>query len=137
MYILATSSTGQLRESDGGYAQLTYKIDRLKIGASYGISELKLASDERAYGIDPTTGMSTGAPASDLVHKNESGVFGLYYSLTKSLTLVGELADTEAQGLEQQRSEREGHHCRRDHLLLTEGPQNAGAAAQATCAAAV
>ncbi len=97
LYILATSSTGQLRESDGGYVQLTYKIDRLKIGASYGISMLKLASDERAYGIDPTTGLSTGAPASDLVHKNESGVFGLYYSLTKSLTLVGEFADTEAQ----------------------------------------
>jgi len=45
LYILATSDTGQLRESDGGYAQLTYKIDRLKIGVSYGISQLKLASD--------------------------------------------------------------------------------------------
>ena len=76
--------------------QLTYKIDRLKIGASYGISQLKLASDEQAYGIVPGTGASTGMPASDLVSKNESGVFGLYYSLTKSLTLVGEFIDTES-----------------------------------------
>jgi hypothetical protein len=35
-------------------------------------------------------------PASDLVSKNESGVFGLYYNLTKSLTLVGEFIDTES-----------------------------------------
>jgi len=76
--------------------QLTYKIERLKIGASYGISQLKLASDELAPGYNPTTGLLTGNYASDLVHKNESGVFGLYYSLTKSLTLVGEFSDTEA-----------------------------------------
>jgi predicted porin len=92
LYILATSDTGQLRESDGGYAQLTYKIDRLKIGVSYGISQLKLAFDEEAGTFDPGTGMST----STLVHKNESEVFGLYYSLTKSLTLVGEYSNTEA-----------------------------------------
>jgi hypothetical protein len=96
LYILATSAGGQLRESDGGYVQLTYTIDRLKLGVSYGISQLKLASDERALGINPTTGISTGLPASDLVHQNESGVFGVYYSLTKSLTLVGEFTDTEA-----------------------------------------
>jgi predicted porin len=94
LYILATSDAGQLRESDGGYAQLTYKIDRLKIGVSYGISQLKLASDEEASTYDPLTGLST----SNLVHKNESEVFGLYYSLTKSLTLVGEYSNTEAKG---------------------------------------
>jgi predicted porin len=92
LYVLATSDAGQLRESDGGYIQLTYKIDRLKIGASYGISQLKLASDEETAFYDPTTGTST----SNLVHKNESGVVGLYYNLTKSLTLVGEFSDTEA-----------------------------------------
>ena len=96
LYILATSAGGQLRESDGGIVQLTYKIDRLKIGASYGISQLKLAWDEREFGINPVTGASTGISASDLVHQNESAVFGLYYSLTKSLTLVGEYSHTEA-----------------------------------------
>jgi hypothetical protein len=40
LYILATSDTGQARDSDGGYVQLTYKIDRLKIGVSGGISQL-------------------------------------------------------------------------------------------------
>jgi predicted porin len=92
LYVLATSDAGQLRESDGGYVQLSYKIDRLKIGASYGISQLKLASDEETLFYNPVTGGST----SDLVHQNESGVFGLYYNLTKSLTLVGEFSDTEA-----------------------------------------
>jgi len=96
LYLFAVSAGGQERESNGGYVQLTYKIDRLKVGVSYGISQLKLASDEQAYGIVPGTGASTGMPASDLVSKNESGVFGLYYSLTKSLTLVGEFIDTES-----------------------------------------
>jgi predicted porin len=96
LYILAVSAGGQERESNGGYVQLTYKIDRLKIGASYGISQLKLASDEQAYGVVPVTGASTGLPASDLVSKNESGVLGLYYSLTKSLTLVAEGIDSES-----------------------------------------
>jgi predicted porin len=96
LYILAVSAGGNERTSDGGYAQLTYKIDRLKLGVSWGISELRLASDEQAYGINPLTDTSTGTYASDLVHWNESGVFGVYYSLTKSLTLVGEFIDTEA-----------------------------------------
>jgi predicted porin len=89
LYILAVSAAGQERESNGGYVQLTYKIDRLKIGASYGISQLKLASGEQDYGAN-------GVSQNDLVSKNESGVFGLYYSLTKSLTLVGEFIDTES-----------------------------------------
>jgi hypothetical protein len=97
LYILATSAAGNQRKSDGGYAQITYKIDRLKLGLSYGVSELKLASDEQAFGINPLTLASTGTYASDLVHRNESGVFGAYYSLTKSLTLVGEFIHTEAQ----------------------------------------
>jgi predicted porin len=97
LYILATSASGAERKSNGGYAQLTYKIDRVKFGVSYGISTLELASDEQAYGINPLTGLSTGVFASDLVHRNESGVFGVYYSLTKSLTLVGEYSHTEAQ----------------------------------------
>ena len=31
-----------------------------------------------------------------LLKRNDSGVFGLYYSLTKSVTLVGEYIDTKA-----------------------------------------
>jgi predicted porin len=85
LYILPTSSTGQTRDSDGGYVQATYKFDKLKIGLSYGLSDLKLANDEAA------------GPDQTLLKRNESGVVGLYYSLTKSVTLVGEFTDTKAE----------------------------------------
>ena len=84
LYYLATSAFGDTRKSDGGYVQATYKIDKLKIGLSYGISDLKLAGDESSTG-------------NDLVKRNESGVVGVYYSLTKSVTLVGEFIETKAE----------------------------------------
>jgi hypothetical protein len=83
LYVLATSASGDTRKSDGGYVQATYKFDKLKVGLSYGISDLKLADDEIATG-------------NTLVKSNKSGVVGLYYSLTKSITLVGEYIDTKA-----------------------------------------
>jgi len=86
LYVLATSASGDTRKSDGGYVQATYKFDKLKVGLSYGISDLKLADDERA-----------GQATSTLVKSNKSGVVGLYYSLTKSITLVGEYIDTKAE----------------------------------------
>jgi predicted porin len=72
------------RDSDGWYAQLTWKIPatRFKLGASYGESNLDRAS---------------GEPVSNLVEKNESLVFGVYYALTKSLNLVAEYTKTEAE----------------------------------------
>jgi len=83
LYLDAVSPEGSTRKSDGGYVQGTYKIDKLKIGLSYGISDLKLAGDE----------VSTDNP---LLKRNASGVFGLYYSLTKSVTLVGEYINTKS-----------------------------------------
>jgi predicted porin len=85
LFVLPTSAEGDKRDSNGGYAQLSYKIGKLKIGASYGESRLKLASDEKAT-----------ASTSDLLKRNSSGVGGLYYSLTKNVTLVGEYIDTKA-----------------------------------------
>jgi predicted porin len=72
------------RDSDGWYAQLTWKLPgtRFKLGASYGESKLDLAS---------------GEPESALVQKNESWVLGVYYGLTKSLNLVAEYINTEAE----------------------------------------
>ncbi len=93
LLILPTSASGEKRDSNGGYVQLTYKFDKLKLGASYGESRLKLADDEKLV-INP---LGNGGYASDLVKQNKSGVFGLYYSLTKSITLVGEYADTKSQ----------------------------------------
>jgi predicted porin len=86
LYVLATSDLGRKRDSDGGYAQATYKFDRVKLGLSYGESRLKLTSDEKAL----------GSSNSDLVKRNDSTVAGVYYSLTKAITLVGEFAHTEA-----------------------------------------
>jgi predicted porin len=86
LFILPTSDLGRKRDSDGGYAQLTYKFDRVKFGLSYGESRLKLADDEKVL----------GASNSDLVKRNSSGVGGIYFSLTKSITLVGEYIDTKA-----------------------------------------
>lgn len=86
LYVLATSDLGRKRDSDGGYAQLTYKFDRVKLGVSYGVSSLKLTSDEKAL----------GAENSDLLKRNSSGVGGIYFSLTKSITLVGEYVSTKA-----------------------------------------
>ena len=85
LYILSTSASGDKRKSDGGYVQATYKFDRLKVGLSYGISDLKLADDERAF-----------ENTSTLLKRNRSGVVGVYYSLTKSISLVGEYIDTKA-----------------------------------------
>ena len=85
LFILPTSAAGDKRKSDGGYVQATYRVERLKLGLSYGISELKLADDERAF-----------QNTSDLLRRNSSAVAGVYYSLTKSITLVGEYIHTKA-----------------------------------------
>lgn len=85
LYILATSDTGDKRKSDGGYAQATYKFDKLKLGLSYGISELKLADNGEAP-----------QDVNALVKRNASAVGGVYYSLTKSITLVGEYIHTKS-----------------------------------------
>ena len=83
LFILATSASGDTRKSDGGYVQATYKFDKLKVGLSYGISDLKIANDETAF-------------QNTLLKRNRSGVIGVYYSLTKSITLAGEFIDTKA-----------------------------------------
>ncbi|HXC09866.1 MAG TPA: hypothetical protein VNV61_13130 [Steroidobacteraceae bacterium] len=87
LFVLATSASGDTRKSDGGYVQATYKFDKLKVGLSYGISDLKPADDEQP-------GQINANPL--LLKRNESGVVGLYYSLTKSVTLVGEYIDTKS-----------------------------------------
>jgi hypothetical protein len=88
LYLYGASDGGETRKSDGGYVQVTYKFDKLKLGASYGISELKLAGDEQQQ--------VAGVDVSDLLKRNSSFVGGVYYSLTKSVTLVGEFIDSKA-----------------------------------------
>ncbi len=75
---------GNKRNSNGGYAQLAYRMGKWKPGISYGFSRLALAVDE-----SPATNPS-------LVNFNRSAIAQLQYSLTKSLTLVGEYVMTRA-----------------------------------------
>ena len=95
LFVLPISASGQKRDSDGGYIQAAYKYNKLKVGVSYGMSELKLASDETAM-IAVGTGTTGTTTGNTLVKRNSSIVGGVYYSLTKSLTLVGEYIDTKA-----------------------------------------
>jgi len=87
LYILSTSNLADTRKSDGGYI-LSQLQDRQAQARrwSYGISDLKLADDERAF-----------ESTSTLLKRNESGVIGAYYALTKSVNLVGEFIYSKAE----------------------------------------
>jgi hypothetical protein len=69
---------GQTRTSDGYLGQITYKFGALKVGVNYGRSNLDYAN------------AADQAANPDLVASNRKGTLGLYYSLTKNLTLLAE-----------------------------------------------
>jgi predicted porin len=76
------SAGGELRASEGGYLQGTYKIlPKLKLAGSYGESSLYRAAGD----VDP-----------NLVRRNEAYIGAAYYSLTDWVTLVGEYAHEES-----------------------------------------
>jgi predicted porin len=79
----AVDAAGNPRDSDGMYAQATYKLPGLgtKLGASWGESNLDLGPAD----LDTS-----------LVETNESVVFGVYHPLTSALQLVLEYTQTEA-----------------------------------------
>jgi len=80
----SVSTTGQKRDSDGGYLQATYVLPtKTKVGLAYGVSKLDLASGESASG-------------SIIFKENERTTFGLYHPLTKHLNLVGEYNNVES-----------------------------------------
>jgi len=85
-YLLdAVAENGNRRDSWGGYVQGTYKLPMWgnpKLGLSYGECRLGKASGE----VD-----------NELVKSNRSIIGGIYYPLTKALTLTAEYAYTEAQ----------------------------------------
>jgi hypothetical protein len=75
-------TNGEFRDSEGGILQGSYKLTpKLKVAASYGVSNLYLADGE----YNP-----------DLVRRNDSEDGAVYYSLTDWVTLVGEYAHQEA-----------------------------------------
>ena len=98
----AIGANGNLRNSEGGYIQGSFKAtDKLKLIASYGVSNLYLANGEaesEAFQefIPPNPVPITVDPAAALVRRNESETAGAYYSMTDWLTLVGEYTHTDS-----------------------------------------
>ncbi|GAC1624183.1 MAG: hypothetical protein NVS9B10_09880 [Nevskia sp.] len=84
LYLLSDDGAGHRRGSNGYLAQATYKFGDLKLGVNYGTSRLGYANaaDQRANRT--------------LVASNSKITGGAYYSLTKNLTLVGEVTSIEA-----------------------------------------
>ena len=75
------ATSGQKRDSDGGYVQATYVLPtKTKVGLAYGASNL-----DRAATADTA-----------IVSKNERITLGLYHPLTKHLNLVAEYNDIES-----------------------------------------
>ena len=85
------------RDSDGGYVQATYALPtKTKVGVSWGISNLDLASGEVGSVGVPTNGTANRRVA-DLVQSNEMWTAGIYHPLTKHLNLVGEYSRVNSQ----------------------------------------
>jgi predicted porin len=81
LYLLSDDGAGNRRGSNGYLAQATYKVGDVKLGVNYGVSRL---------------GLAQGEANSALVARNSKVTGGVYYSLTKNLTLVGEVTSVEA-----------------------------------------
>ncbi len=80
LFVLGADSSGDTRKSDGYLLQATYKFDALKVGVNYGVSQLDYANAADAAAVP------------NLLDKNSKVTGGLYYSLTKNLTLLGEVS---------------------------------------------
>jgi hypothetical protein len=84
LFNLGAFGLGQTRTSDGYFGQVTYKFGDLKLGVNYGRSNLKYANSAD----------QTANP--DLLNYNQKVTGGLYYSLTKNLTLLLEGSGTKS-----------------------------------------
>lgn len=85
LFNLGAFDLGQTRGSDGYLAQATYKFGALKVGVNYGDSRLDFANSADQV-ANP-----------NLVRSNRKGTLGLYYSLTKNLTLLAEGSEVKSQ----------------------------------------
>jgi predicted porin len=80
LFILASDGLGHSRKSDGYLLQGTYTIGPVKFGANYGVSKLDFASAQDAAAVP------------NLLQSNNKVTGGVYYSLTKNLTLLTEFS---------------------------------------------
>jgi predicted porin len=77
------ATTGNSRESDGGYVQATYALPtKTKVGISWGQSNLDRA---------------TGEGASSKIKSNEMWTGGIYHPITKHLNLVAEYSRVQSE----------------------------------------
>jgi len=81
LFFFSSDGNSNRRGSNGYLAQASYKFDALKLGVNYGTSRL---------------GLAEGESQSALVRSNSKITGGAYYSLTKNLTLVGEVSSVTA-----------------------------------------
>jgi len=92
LMFLSTSPTGQTRNSQGYYAQGTYTFaKKFTVGASYGQSNLSLASGER------TSSAPWAADSLAITRNNGSYIGQARYGLTKWMNLVGEYTHTRSE----------------------------------------
>ncbi|HEX2791608.1 MAG TPA: hypothetical protein VHN17_14345 [Steroidobacteraceae bacterium] len=82
LFVNGADALGAKRDSDGYMAQLTYKFGPAKLGVNYGDSRLDQASGE----VAPT-----------LVRSNRKATGGVYYSVTKNLTLLAEYSNVRSE----------------------------------------
>jgi len=81
LFFLADDGFGNARTSSGYLLQGTYTMGAVKLGLNYGVSKLQYANAADAAAV-PT-----------LLDSNNKVTAGVYYSLTKNLTLLGEVSD--------------------------------------------
>jgi len=85
LFILSSDGAGHARKSDGYLIQGTYTIGAVKLGVNYGVSKLDFANAADAAAIP------------NLLQENSKVTGGVYYSLTKNLTLLGEVSAVKTQ----------------------------------------
>ena len=78
LFVFSDDGLGHERDSGGYLGQVTYKFGPLKLGVNYGDSRLDRAN---------------AADSDFLVRSNRKVTGGLYYSLTKNLTLLAEYSN--------------------------------------------
>jgi hypothetical protein len=92
LFFEALGPNGEARDSEGGYIQGSVKAtDKLKLIASYGVSDLYLASGEALYDEE-----FLDTSAATLVRRNESETVGAYYAMTPWLTPLVEYTHSES-----------------------------------------
>lgn len=81
LFILADDGLGNARDSEGYLLQATYKLGAAKLGLNYGVSKLSYVNGADAVSTP------------NLLESNNKVTAGVYYSLTKNLTLLSEVSN--------------------------------------------